>query len=267
MRLAASVAAGVAGVTLLAMALSGPRDSELVEVARRVRKLAGPRDLVLVAKKTDPSVVDLFDPLPAVIAPDPPLEALRPFRRVLVVGADRTVRTILSARFGAGRRHGGSIDSYSPAAATFDAIAQLEQATVQRGGERCPREGGRHRCAGPRWRTVERRRMTVGGHEVDCVFAHPSTDGLAITYPEPPGRPMLFRGAGGLSDRAAQRPGGPPVELTVEAGGRRLGRKSFRNAAGLAGYSFPHFPPGPLVIKLDVASQGARSFCLMLWGA
>jgi hypothetical protein len=113
---------------------------------------------------------------------------------------------------------------------------------------------------------VEPRNVTVDGEAIACVFAHPSEDGLAIEVPLPAGVTKLS-GAAGLSDKAAARPGGPPVSLRASIDDRQVASRQVPNRRGLVPIAFAAPRTGRLRLDLRTTSQGARSFCLVLWGS
>jgi hypothetical protein len=264
-RALASAAAAALGLGLLAWALSWP-PSALDEAARWCRAHARDGDVVVAAGCRSPDEVDLFAPAPAVCADAPPLGPLGKFRRILAARPSPTLSTLLEARFGPPVRGGARVRIYRTAPdALFDLRSALGRVTVSRGGAQCPRRGARHVCAGPAWRTVEPREVTVGGLPLECVFAHPSEDGLALEVPLPAGVTRL-RGALGLSDRAAARGSGPPVSLRATLAGREVLAETIPNRRGLRPFTLTALSPGPVRLELTTSSQGARSLCLMLWG-
>lgn len=266
-RALASGAVGVAGLAALVFALREP-PSPLDGAARWVRAHARRGDVVLAASCAAPEDADRFAPVHAVCADGRavPLALLARFPRVLLAGESPTLRTLLGARFGAATRGAAGVRVLRTSPAPFDLRAAIARATVTRGGTVCPRRGDRHVCAGPAWRTVEPREVTIGDQRVECVFAHPSEDGLAIEVPLPPGIARV-RGVAGLSDRAAARRKGPPVSLRVLLDRRAAAGVELPNRKGLRAWDATSQPPASrLRLELATSSQGARSFCLQAWG-
>jgi len=264
-RAIASAGAAVLGLGLLVLALRGP-PSALDDAARWCRAHARAGDIVVAAGCRTPGEVDLFAPIPAVCADAPPLGPLGKFRRVLAARPSPTLATLLEARFGPPAVKGAGVRVYGTApAARLDLVSTLGRMTVSRGGETCPHRGARHVCPGASWRTVEKRTVTVGGLPLECVFAHPSEDGLALEVPLPPGVTRLS-GALGLSDRAAARRDGPPVSLRASVSGREVLAETLPNRRGLRPFALATPGSGTVRMELGTPSQGARALCLMLWG-
>lgn len=260
-----SAATAALGLGLLAWALGGP-PSALEDAARWCRSHARAGDVVVAAGCRSPDEVDLFEPVPAVCSNAPPLAPLGKFTRVLAARPGATLATLLGARFGPPARGGAGVRVYrTTPAPRFDLAGSLARVAVARGGRACPRSGARHVCAGPGWRTVEVREVTVGGLPLECVFAHPSEDGLTLEVPLPAGITHL-RGVAGLSDRAAARASGPPVRLRATVAARQALAETIPNRRGLRPFSIAAPDAGALRLELATSSQGARSLCLMLWG-
>jgi hypothetical protein len=221
---------------------------------------------VVVGDCRSPDDVRLFRPVPAICAASPPLPQLARYRRVLAVGPSATLATLLEARFGRPEPTSAGVRVHTVRPLRFDLARVLSTATVSRGGVDCIRRGARHVCSGASWRTVEVRDVTVEGAPLSCVFAHPSEDGLAIEVSLPPGVSRLS-GVAGLSDKAAARPNGPSVSLRASMDGRALTSLEVPNRRGLRPFSIPASHAGRLHLELRTPSQGARSFCLALWGS
>lgn len=262
-----SLVVGAFGVATLVLVLRGPK-SPLDGAAQWVRDNARPGDVVVAVGCAAPSDAARFAPARAVCADARvlPLAPLARFPRVLVAGTTRTLDRVLAARFGPPTRAGAGVRAFRPSPVLLDLRASIDRATVTRGGTVCPRRGKRHVCAGAAWRTVEAREVSVGDQPIECVFAHPSEDGLAIELPLPQGV-LRLRGVAGLSDRAAARPRGPPVTLRVLVDERPVARAVVPNRKGLVEWSAP-LPERASTLRLELAtsSQGSRSLCLAAWG-
>ena len=174
------------------------------------------------------------------------------------VGPYRVHRIDLAAH---SRKHGG-----------FNLLRNLHRASVHRMGAKlspCPRSAGVFASEGEPWFTVDIKRVFMGGAPFECIFAHPKNDSeLVIVFPDAPGGGSLML-EGGIDDDGVYYPHGTEVTLTVEAGGREIGRASFANVPGIQEhvltFDSPLEGPVPLVIKIASENMDTRHFCFTGW--
>jgi hypothetical protein len=133
----------------------------------------------------------------------------------------------------------------------------------------CPRLGlHRHRCAGPKWAEIRRRRLEIGGSTQRCIWAHPLGDrtivfdfGSVDPAGVDDGEYLLQTG---LADNVAE--GGASVEVAIVRGDSTVEHSH----AAEKGWQQKRIPraDGRVPLKLEIASEdiGQRHFCFRIRG-
>lgn len=132
-----------------------------------------------------------------------------------------------------------------------------------------PRVEGGFACPGePEWLHVERRHLTVGGHEESCVWAHPTNGGAMVfaipapTAPAPGHRLVLDLRAGLTDDAVRMTPDGAEVRTEVVQGGRVLGAVTVPNRVGWVEDKVDVAPGAPIELRVTTPRDGRRHHCV-----
>lgn len=259
-----------------------PRAHDREAVAHRIRAEARPGDEVLVVPMWAEAIrADLAGGPEVVALPasDPDLALAKRLWVVALaplphLGVTHTL-AVLEKRFGKPdvRTKVGRLTllrfTPPPRAPEWDLSDHLDAVTVSLGGAPCPpvpagRRPARHQCKHAPWNYVG-----AGIHEIDylprrCIWAHPAAGlPLRITVPDAPyGNSVVVQA--GIVGEAALDVGLTPVDIDVDAGGRRLGRavapgrpgwfETKIESNGVTGH-------GPLTFTITTRRPGRHHLC------
>jgi hypothetical protein len=157
-----------------------------------------------------------------------------------------------------------------------DEMARARVARVPAGrepaqAEACPRNGERHVCPGPDWRTVDVRPANVGGKPERCIFAHPANgERLHISFPGVPGGSRLVGWLAVADSGYVRDKPEPPVLVRVEWRGEAVAVVRAADAPGrqmvrLPLPTAPARPGGVLTLVVAAERDSRRHFCFDLW--
>lgn len=195
--------------------------------------------------------------------PGPDISKARPIRRAVLGGmiAWGCVAAAVGLASGPDRR------ARAPSDEGFDAVRDLEHATVRRGTDRpCQRrDGGKHVCGTEDWAFVGPYVARLGGEVRRCVWLHPAPRGVQTEIRYVPG-PIgaRLRGRLGLIEGAGP---GEKLELTVQVGAQEVLRTSVADDVAAVDIDVP-IPPGPaeaeVVLRAHARRHDWRMGCLAL---
>lgn len=229
--------------------LTRPTPVDYSDAAAYIRQRWQPGDLIDAAPFWATRVRQHLGDLPLRAFRDLALEDLTRYRRVWLFssfGAERRprVQAAMNARADlVDERQFGRINvrlyvvrGHEPVLYDFRDALHAARVRIQRGDltHDCPAgERGRWRCSTQDWNYVGREIIEMAGEPRAVIWAHPVSESvLTIEFEGVPFGRALTLGAG--FSRVAAAYGGAPVELTVEAGGRELLRRSFDARSGFA---------------------------------
>lgn len=195
--------------------------------------------------------------------PGPDSSKVRPTRRAVLIGF--VAWGCLAA--GAGLALGPGRHASVGSEAGFDAVRDLEHATVRRGTDRpCQRrDGGKHVCGAEDWAFVGPYVARLGGEVRRCIWLHPAPRGVQTEIRYVPG-PIgaRLRGRLGLIEGAGP---GEKLEVTVHIGTQEVLRTSVSDDVAAVDIDVP-IPPGPpeaeVVLRAHARRHDWRMGCLAL---
>jgi hypothetical protein len=132
-----------------------------------------------------------------------------------------------------------------------------------------PRPEGGFGCPGePDWLYVAPRMLGIEGHEVSCVWAHPTTAGVIVLEipaqaPLPEGARYVLTIRAGLTDDAVrQTADGAPVRTDVVQNGESKGALVVPNRIGWQETTVGVDPGTPIELRVTTPKDGRRHHCI-----
>jgi hypothetical protein len=287
-RISPSVLVGVAFLLALValdarVALRGEPEpiapAVMTRAAEEVRAIQKPGDILVHSPLF--SMRELAGLGGLVIKPDLPPEELRKSHRVLLIdradhpmgGLGRATETHeigrpVMLRIFAPTGESGAI--------LFDLVTNYERAEmrIERPAgnvtSRCrdKRAEGGFGCPGePEWLYLAPRALTIEGKSANCVWAHPTNNGVIVielpASPAPaPGKKLLLDVKAALTDDAATTPDGAPVRTDVVQGGAPKGGLTVPNRPGWVRTHVELEPDKPVELRVSTPKDGRRHHCL-----
>lgn len=272
----------------LRVALRGngdPLSAEAMREARAVvQRAAKPGDLVVHSPLFRMSELKELGDLSAT--PSVPSPKLRETRRIVAIdrtdypiGGLGTPSSVVPIAASDGRIE---VRIYEPKGDVDVPLYSLKDAIlattmrVERGAHTspctAPRGEGGYACPGePEWLYVARRTLHIEGEDVDCVWAHPTTNPspgvIVLTIPaqpvSPEGRRLVLEVAGAFNDDAVkQTADGASVRTDIVQGGASRGTLTVPNRIGWQRVRVNVEANQPIELKVSAASDGRRHHCL-----
>jgi hypothetical protein len=132
-----------------------------------------------------------------------------------------------------------------------------------------PRAEGGFECPGEaEWLYAAPRTLRIGGRDVECVWAHPTTGGV-IVFSIPaaiapgPGRHLELEVEGGITDEAVTTtPDGAPVAFDIRQNGASIGRLNVPNKVGFHKAAMKIAPDQPIELRITTLRDGRRHQCI-----
>lgn len=164
----------------------------------------------------------------------------------------------------------GDINPSARPPSLLDALAQAKVSIARPKGEPrlcTQRRASSWHCGPSPWNRVGPEQLTIQGKPETCMWLHPSDEGeLVITWPAMDA-PATLEGRIGLSDQAAQTPGGAPIQFTVEVNGELALKRTHPNRAGWSAIRAPVLArdgqaEASLTLRVSSSNTGRRHFCM-----
>lgn len=152
----------------------------------------------------------------------------------------------------------------------LDALSRAEVFIAKPEGEARPcaqwRAPSWH-CGPKPWNRVGPETITIQGQPETCMWLHPSDEGELVIHWPALAAPATLEGRIGLSDQAAQTPGGAAIQFTVEVNGELALKRTHPNKGGWSAIRAPvpaidGEPQASLTLRVSAPRTGRRHFCM-----